>query len=311
MNFEIPEMSENTNKAVIGRKNRKPRKAGKIRLGESLRSLSKYYTATREKADEEKHIEFYSLSDGEETFKFYDMDMSMTGVCIRNKKIAAIYMELPAEKREDFIKKLEEAEGEGEDARGMTIFSDTVTSIFVTKKEKGDKTITIALMDSEEARALSAETREERQDEPQNLRQKFFHNYFNPIGRISRKSYIPRMLFVGIPAALMFSFTWLRPELFVGELNFYILTFLVLGTLCFVSLISLAMRRMSDIGISHLYYWIFFAALFAVNQLGGKFLGDEITATRVVALIFMAAVILLAIFPGEPKKNKYGPVPKD
>lgn len=37
----------------------------------------------------------------------------------------------------------------------MTIFSDTVTSIFVTKPEKGEKVVTIALMDSEEAKVLS------------------------------------------------------------------------------------------------------------------------------------------------------------
>ena len=30
--------------------------------------------------------------------------------------------------------------------------------------------------------------------------------------------------------------------------------FLILGTLCFISLISLGMRRLSDIGKSHLYY---------------------------------------------------------
>ena len=85
----------------------------------------------------------------------------------------------------------------------------------------------------------------------------------------------------------------------------------MVGTLCFISLISLAMRRLSDIGLSHLYYWVFFLLLFGINQLGGQFLGSQLMATRVVAVIFMAAVVLLAFFPGENKKNKYGPVPKE
>ena len=97
----------------------------------------------------------------------------------------------------------------------------------------------------------------------------------------------------------------------MGDANVYIMTFLILGTLCFISLISLAMRRMSDLGLSHIYYWIFFAILFAINQLGGEYLGSQLTATRTIAVIFMAAVILLAFFPGQNKKNKYGPVPKD
>lgn len=71
MDFDIPDITENAGKAAIGGKHRKPRRAGKIRLGDSLRSISKEYTATREKKDEDKHIEFYSLSEGEEKFSFY------------------------------------------------------------------------------------------------------------------------------------------------------------------------------------------------------------------------------------------------
>ena len=140
---------------------------------------------------------------------------------------------------------------------------------------------------------------------------RLFSTFFDPVGRISRRSYIPKMLTVGIPAAFMFAFTCFKPELFVGDANAYIMTFLILGTLCFISLISLAMRRMSDLGLSHIYYWIFFAILFAINQLGGQYLGSQLTATRTIAVIFMAAVILLSFFPGQNKKNKYGPVPKD
>lgn len=313
MDFDIPDISENAGKAAGGGKHRKPRRAGKIRLGDSLRSISREYTATRERMDEDKHIEFYSLSEGQEHFPFYGMEVSIIGVCIRNKKTAAIYMELPLDKREDLIKKLSASEGEGEETQAMTIFSDTVTSIFVTKPEKGEKVVTIALMDSEEAKVLSDnEAIEEKQaEEAKGLGHKIFKTYFNPVGRISRRSYIPKMLGAGIPAAILFSFTCLRPELFEGDLNLYIFTFLVVGTLCFISLISLAMRRLSDIGLSHLYYWVFFLLLFAINQLGGQFLGSQLMATRVVAIIFMAAVVLLAFFPGENKKNKYGPVPKE
>ena len=62
MDFDIPDISENAGKAAGGGKHRKPRRAGKIRLGDSLRSISREYTATRERMDEDKHIEFYSLS---------------------------------------------------------------------------------------------------------------------------------------------------------------------------------------------------------------------------------------------------------
>ena len=301
MDFDIPDISENAGKAAGGGKHRKPRRAGKIRLGDSLRSISREYTATRERMDEDKHIEFYSLSEGQEHFPFYGMEVSIIGVCIRNKKTAAIYMELPLDKREDLIKKLSASEGEGEETQAMTIFSDTVTSIFVTKPEKGEKVVTIALMDSEEAKVLSDnEAIEEKQaEEAKGLGHKIFKTYFNPVGRISRRSYIPKMLGAGIPAAILFSFTCFKPELFEGDLNL------------FISLISLAMRRLSDIGLSHLYYWVFFLLLFAINQLGGQFLGSQLMATRVVAVIFMAAVVLLAFFPGENKKNKYGPVPKE
>lgn len=313
MDFDIPDITENAGKAAGGGKHRKPRRAGKIRLGDTLRSISREYTATREKMDEDKHIEFYSLSEGQEKFPFYGIEVSIVGVCIRNKKTAAIYMELPAGDRESFIQKLSESEGQGEEATGMTIFSDTVTSIFVTKPDKGEKAVTIALMDSEEAKVLSdneAIAREE-EEKTKGLGHKIFKTYFNPVGRMSRRSYIPKMLGAAVPASVLFGFTCLKPELFEGDLNLYIFTFLVVGTLCFISLISLAMRRLSDIGLSHLYYWLFFLILFAINQLGGQFLGSQLMATRVVAVIFMVAVVLLAFFPGENKKNKYGPVPKE
>lgn len=313
MNFDIPDITEKAEKAVIGNRKRKTRRVGPIRLGDTLKMISHHYTSTEERQDEDKGIAFYSLSEGEENVSFYGTEVSLTGVCIYRKKVAAIYAELPAAKRADFMKVLTEEAGEPQPMSALDIFADTVTSIFVTRPAKGDKTFTIALMDSEAAKALSDQAAIEVEEKKQAKGPlgRLFSTFFDPVGRISRKSYIPKMLIVGIPAVVMFAFTCFQPELFVGDMNAYIMTFLILGTLCFISLISLAMRRMSDLGLSHIYYWIFFAILFAINQLGGEYLGSQLTATRTIAVIFMAAVILLAFFPGENKKNKYGPVPKE
>ena len=56
MDFEIPDITENAGKAATGRKQRKPRKAGSLRLGETLRQISHNYTATRESEDEDRHV---------------------------------------------------------------------------------------------------------------------------------------------------------------------------------------------------------------------------------------------------------------
>lgn len=316
MNFDIPDISETAGKAVTGgkkRKKRKTRKIGALRLGDSLRMIANHFTCTEESRDEDKNIAFYSLSEGEEKASFYGEEISLTGVCIYRKKTAAIYAELRAEKRAALIESLTKEAGEAQASSAMDIFADTVTSIFVTRPAKGDKSFTIALMDSEAAKALSDQAAVEAEEKKQAKGPlgRLFSTFFDPVGRISRRSYIPKMLTVGIPAAFMFAFTCFKPELFVGDANVYIMTFLILGTLCFISLISLAMRRMSDLGLSHIYYWIFFAILFAINQLGGEYMGSQLTATRTIAVIFMAAVILLAFFPGQNKKNKYGPIPKE
>ena len=302
MNFDIPDIRENASKAVIGNKMRKPRKVGDLRLGDTMRSISHHYTCTEERVDEDAGTSFYSLSEGEKNAKFYGFDVTPIGVCLYRKKAAAIYME-----------PLQEKAGSMESSSQMDMFVDTVTSIFVTKPGKGENVFTVALMDSEAAKALSDQAAVEATEKEQAKGPfgRFFSTFFDPLGRISRKSYIPKMLLMGIPATILFSFTCLKPELFVGDLNFYIVSFLILGTLCFISLISLGMRRLSDLGLSHLYYWGFFAILFAINQLGGEFLGSQLMATRVIAVIFMIAIILLAFFPGQNKKNKYGSVPKD
>lgn len=316
MNFDIPDISETAGKAVTGgkkRKTRKTRKIGALRLGDTLKMIANHFTCTEESRDEDKNIAFYSLSEGDEKASFYGEEVSLTGVCIYRKKTVSIYVELPTEKRAALMQALMKEAGEVQASSAMDIFADTVTSIFVTRPTKGDKSFTIALMDSEAAKALSDQAAIEAEEKKQAKGPlgRLFSTFFDPVGRISRRSYIPKMLTVGIPAVFMFAFTCFKPELFVGDANVYIMTFLILGTLCFISLISLAMRRMSDLGLSHIYYWIFFAILFAINQLGAQYLGSQLTATRTIAVIFMAAVILLSFFPGQNKKNKYGPVPKE
>lgn len=313
MNFDIPDIRDSADKAVIGNKRRKPRKVGSLRLGDTLKSISHHYTATEERADEDHGTAFYSLSEGEEKLSFYGVLVSPIGVCIYQKKTVAIYLECAVSDREKLLGVLEKEAGKAQISAQLVIFADTVTSVFVTNPGKGENVFTVALMDSEAAKALSdtAAIEAAEKEQEKGPMGRFFSTFFDPVGRMSRKSYIPKMLLAGIPAVILFCFTCMKPELFVGGLNFYIVSFLVLGTLCFVSLISLGMRRMSDIGLSHLYYWLLFVLLFAINQLGGDFLGSQLMATRVIAVIFMIAIIALAFFPGENKKNKYGPVPKD
>lgn len=313
MDFDIPDIRESADKAVIGNRRRKPRKVGNLRLGDTLKSISHQYTATEERVDEDHGTSFYSLSEGEGQFSFYGVQVSPIGVCLYQKKTAAIYLECAIGDREKLLGALEKEAGKAQVSAQLVIFADTVTSIFVTNPGKGEKVFTVALMDSEAAKALSdtAAIEAAEKEQAKGPLGRAFSTFFDPVGRMSRKSYIPKMLLVGIPAAILFSITCMKPELFVGDLNVYILSFLVLGTLCFISLISLGMRRMSDIGLSHLYYWLFFVILFAINQLGGEFLGSQLMATRVIAVIFMVAIILLAFFPGQNKKNKYGPVPKE
>ena len=155
MNFDIPDIRDNASKAVIGNKMRKPRKVGNLRLGDTMRSISHHYTCTQERVDEDAGTSFYSLSEGETKAKFYSMDVTPIGVCLYRKKTAAIYMELPTSQRDALLEVLKEKAGSVETSSQMDIFVDTVTSIFVTKPGKGENVFTVALMDSEAAKALS------------------------------------------------------------------------------------------------------------------------------------------------------------
>lgn len=216
MNFDIPDISETAGKAVTGGRKRKTRKIGALRLGDSLRMIANHFTCTEESRDEDKNIAFYSLSEGEEKASFYGEEISLTGVCIYRKKTAAIYAELRAEKRAALMKALSKEAGVAQASSAMDIFADTVTSIFVTRPAKGDKSFTIALMDSEAAKALSDQAAVEAEEKKQAKGPlgRLFSTFFDPVGRISRRSYIPKMLTVGIPAAFMFAFTCFKPELF-------------------------------------------------------------------------------------------------
>lgn len=199
--------------------------------------------------------------------------------------------------------------GEPAKVKDVFLWTDAATSIFLMANENSaslilaDTALEQAYIDEEQL-ANSAEMKNA------GFRKTLWKKYGDPVGRIGQKTYIARALLVGIPTAAMFACTWIRPELFAGDANIFIISFMVLGTLGFVSLISLAIRRLSDIGLSHLYYWGFFGFLFVSNQAGAKLLSDELLATRITGMFFFAAVTLLAFIPGQKTKNKYGPVPK-
>lgn len=192
--------------------------------------------------------------------------------------------------------------GEPVKVKDVFLWTDTATSIFLTANENSaslilaDTALEQAYIDEEQL-ANSAEM------ENAGFRKTLWKKYGDPVGRIGQKTYIARALLVGIPTAAMFACTWIRPELFAGDANIFIISFMALGILGFVSLISLAIRRLSDIGLSHLYYWGFFGFLFISNQAGAKLLGDELLATRITGMFFFAAVILLAFIPGQKTKT--------
>jgi uncharacterized membrane protein YhaH (DUF805 family) len=311
LDFDIPDVSEEARKAAVGHKQRKPRRAGELRLMGTMRDISRHFTATREGFDEEKETEFYSLSEGKSEILFYGLQAELIGVCMRKKKTAIIYMEVKREERDSLIKALTEKEGKPVATDRLDLFADTVTTIIVTRPEKGDSVFTVALADSGEAKALSdnAAVEEEAALRKRGFLSYLWNSYFYPVGRISQRSYIPKFLTMVIPTLVLFYFSVEMPEIFEGEANMDAVAFMLIGTLCFVSLLSLGMRRMSDIGLSHLWYWVFFGILFAFYEMGPKYM-DKLLIVRIITVIFLAACAVLSFIPGDPKKNKYGPVPK-
>lgn len=308
MDFTIPDMESVLTDTKRGRM-KKPRRAGKLRLGDPARTLESRYETSLVSSDEDRQVSFYSLDGGQ--VDCYGVTVELIGAAVRKKKVCAIYLELSHDARDAFVRTVNEAEGEAKPSGSLLVWADTMTSIFLDKEDKNGMS-SLAIMDTGAAKALedTARLAQEQEEAEKGFFSRLWSDYIDPVGRIGQRPYILRLMITGIPAAFLFAFSWMYPDLFVGDTNPFILTFVVLGSILAVSMISLGIRRLSDIGWSHFYYWGFFALLFAINQLGGQFLGSDLMATRVVALIFMAVCVLLCFFPGEPRKNKYGPVPK-
>lgn len=286
---------------------KKPRRISGLRLGENRTAIEKRFPLSLSHRDEDKDIDYFTVS-MKEKISLFDEEVASLGCSFVKGKAALLFADFTLS-TEEMKKRLTSLFGKPVKVKDVFLWTDAATSIFLMANENSaslilaDTALEQAYIDEEQL-ANSAEM------ENAGFRKTLWKKYGDPVGRIGQKTYIVRALLVGIPTAAMFAFTWIRPELFVGDANIFIISFMVLGTLGFVSLISLAIRRLSDIGLSHLYYWGFFGFLFISNQAGAKLLSDELLATRITGMFFFAAVILLAFIPGQKTKNKYGPVPK-
>lgn len=286
---------------------KKPRRISGLRLGESRTAVEKRFPLSLSRRDEDKDIDYFTVS-MKEKISLFDEEVASLGCSFVKGEAALLFADFIFS-TEEMRNRLTSLFGEPTKVKDVFLWTDAATSIFLMANENSaslilaDTALEQAYIDEEQL-ANSAEM------ENAGFRKTLWKKYGDPVGRIGQKTYIARALLVGIPTAAMFACTWIRPELFAGDANIFIISFMVLGTLGFVSLISLAIRRLSDIGLSHLYYWGFFGFLFISNQAGAKLLSDELLATRIVGIVFFAAVALLAFIPGQKTKNKYGPVPK-
>ena len=286
---------------------KKPRRISGLRLGESRTAVEKRFPLSLSRRDEDKDIDYFTVS-MKEKISLFDEEVASLGCSFVKGEAALLFADFIFS-TEEMRNRLTSLFGEPAKVKDVFLWTDAATSIFLMANENSaslilaDTALEQAYIDEEQL-ANSAEM------ENAGFRKTLWKKYGDPVGRIGQKTYIARALLVGIPTAAMFACTWIRPELFAGDANIFIISFMVLGTLGFVSLISLAIRRLSDIGLSHLYYWGFFGFLFISNQTGAKLLSDELLATRITGMFFFAAVILLAFIPGQKTKNKYGPVPK-
>ena len=286
---------------------KKPRRISGLRLGESRTAVEKRFPLSLSRRDEDKDIDYFTVS-MKEKISLFDEEVASLGCSFVKGESALLFADFIFS-TEEMRNRLTSLFGEPAKVNDVFLWTDAATSIFLMANENSaslilaDTALEQAYIDEEQL-ANSAEM------ENAGFRKTLWKKYGDPVGRIGQKTYIARALLVGIPTAAMFACTWIHPELFAGDANIFIISFMVLGTLGFVSLISLAIRRLSDIGLSHLYYWGFFGFLFVSNQAGAKFLSDELLATRITGMFFFAAVILLAFIPGQKTKNKYGPVPK-
>lgn len=286
---------------------KKPRRISGLRLGENRTAVEKCFPLSLSRRDEDKDIDYFTVS-MKEKISLFDEEVASLGCSFVKGKAALLFADFIFS-TEEMRNRLTSLFGEPVKVKDVFLWTDAATSIFLMANENSaslilaDTALEQAYIDEEQL-ANSAEM------ENAGFRKTLWKKYGDPVGRIGQKTYIARALLVGIPTAAMFACTWIRPELFAGDANIFIISFMVLGTLGFVSLISLAIRRLSDIGLSHLYYWGFFGFLFISNQAGAKLLGDELVATHITGMFFFAAVTLLAFIPGQKTKNKYGPVPK-
>ena len=286
---------------------KKPRRISGLRLGENRTAVEKRFPLSLSRRDEDKDIDYFTVS-MKEKISLFDEEVTSLGCRFVKGKAALLFADFIFS-TEEMRNRLTSLFGKPAKVKDVLLWTDAATSIFLMANENSaslilaDTALEQAYIDEEQL-ANSAEM------ENAGFRKTLWKKYGDPVGRIGQKTYIVRALLVGIPTAAMFACTWIRPELFAGDANIFIISFMVLGTLGFVSLISLAIRRLSDIGLSHLYYWGFFGFLFISNQAGAKLLSDELLATRITGMFFFAAVILLAFIPGQKTKNKYGPVPK-
>lgn len=274
---------------------KKPRRISGLRLGENRTAVEKRFPLSLSRRDEDKDIDYFTVS-MKEKISLFDEEVASLGCSFVKGKAALLFADFIFS-TEEMRNRLTSLFGEPAKVKDVFLWTDAATSIFLTANENSaslilaDTALEQAYIDEEQL-ANSAEM------ENAGFRKTLWKKYGDPVGRIGQKTYIARALLVGIPTAAMFACTWIRPELFAGDANIFIISFMVLGTLGFVSLISLAIRRLSDIGLSHLYYWGFFGFLFISNQAGAKLLSDELLATRITGMFFFAAVILLAFIPG-------------
>ena len=275
---------------------KKPRRISGLRLGESRTAVEKRFPLSLSRRDEDKDIDYFTVS-MKEKISLFDEEVASLGCSLVKGKAALLFADFIFS-TEEMRNRLTSLFGEPAKVKDVFLWTDAATSIFLMANENSaslilaDTALEQAYIDEEQL-ANSAEM------ENAGFRKTLWKKYGDPVGRIGQKTYIARALLVGIPTAAMFACTWIRPELFAGDANIFIISFMVLGTLGFVSLISLAIRRLSDIGLSHLYYWGFFGLLFIGNQTGAKLLSDELLATRITGMFFFAAVILLAFIPGQ------------
>lgn len=275
---------------------KKPRRISGLRLGENRTAVEKRFPLSLSRRDEDKDIDYFTVS-MKEKISLFDEEVASLGCSFVKGKAALLFADFIFS-TEEMRNRLTSLFGEPVKVKDVFLWTDAATSIFLMANENSaslilaDTALEQAYIDEEQL-ANSAEM------ENAGFRKTLWKKYGDPVGRIGQKTYIARALLVGIPTAAMFACTWIRPELFAGDANIFIISFMVLGTLGFVSLISLAIRRLSDIGLSHLYYWGFFGFLFISNQAGAKLLSDELLATRITGMFFFAAVILLAFIPGQ------------